>query len=241
MNKSCFESLNNTLLLVNKPLGWTSFDVVNKIRNHTGISKVGHAGTLDPLATGLLLIATGNKTKEISQYVGLPKTYVLTMTLGATTPSYDLETPIENIRPFDHCTKDCIALVLEQYKGVITQKPPIYSAIKKNGKPLYLSARKGLSVTVDARQVEIYELLITNIQLPEITIIVTCSSGTYMRSLVHDIGQSLDCGAFVKSLQRTAIGNFLLEDSKTIEDITSINSLSSKKPISNLINHEQKN
>ncbi len=197
---------DNAILLINKPLRWTSFDVVRKIRGILKIKKVGHAGTLDPLATGLLIIATGNKTKTLEQYVKLPKEYVGTFTLGATTPSFDLESQPENEQPYAHLTEDQIRSATQFFMGDIQQLPPIFSAIKQKGKPVYLLARKGENVVLEPRNISIFEFEITTIALPIIHFRVVCSSGTYIRSLANDFGQQLGCGAYLSSLCRTKIG-----------------------------------
>ncbi len=197
---------DNAILLINKPLRWTSFDVVRKIRGILKIKKVGHAGTLDPLATGLLIIATGNKTKTLEQYVKLPKEYIGTFTLGATTPSFDLESQPENEQPYAHLTEEQIRSATQFFMGDIQQLPPVFSAIKQKGKPVYLLARKGENVVLEPRNISIFEFEITTVALPIIHFRVVCSSGTYIRSLANDFGQQLGCGAYLSSLCRTKIG-----------------------------------
>ncbi len=197
---------DNAILLINKPLRWTSFDVVRKIRGILKIKKVGHAGTLDPLATGLLITATGNKTKTLEQYVKLPKEYVGTFTLGATTPSFDLESQPENEQPYAHLTEEQIRSATQFFMGDIQQLPPVFSAIKQKGKPVYLLARKGENVVLEPRNISIFEFEITTVALPIIHFRVVCSSGTYIRSLANDFGQQLGCGAYLSSLCRTKIG-----------------------------------
>ena len=214
------------LLLIDKPLNWTSFQVVNKIRwelkNKFGIKKlkVGHAGTLDPLATGLLLVCTGKMTKKISEIQALVKEYTGTFTLGATTPSYDLETPIDGTFPIDHLDDNALKEVINQFTGVVDQYPPVFSAIKKDGKRLYEYARKGEEIKINSRQVEILAFELTKIKLPTIDFYVKCSKGTYIRSLANDYGKALGSGAHVSSLRRTAIGLHRIEDAYTIEQIT---------------------
>lgn len=214
------------LLLIDKPLNWTSFQVVNKIRwelkNKFGIKKlkVGHAGTLDPLATGLLLVCTGKMTKKISEIQALVKEYTGTFTLGATTPSYDLETPIDGTFPIDHLDDNTLKEVINQFTGVVDQYPPVFSAIKKDGKRLYKYARKGEEIKINSRQVEILAFELTKIKLPTIDFYVKCSKGTYIRSLANDYGKALGSGAHVSSLRRTAIGLHRIEDAYTIEQIT---------------------
>lgn len=214
------------LLLIDKPLNWTSFQVVNKIRwelkNKFGIKKlkVGHAGTLDPLATGLLLVCTGKMTKKISEIQALVKEYTGTFTLGATTPSYDLETPIDGTFPIDHLDDNALKEVINQFTGVVDQYPPVFSAIKKDGKRLYEYARKGEEIKINSRQVEILAFELTKIKLPTIDFYVKCTKGTYIRSLANDYGKALGSGAHLSSLRRTAIGLHRIEDAYTIEQIT---------------------
>ena len=214
-----------TVLLVDKPQTWTSFDVVNKIRHsikkRLGIKKikVGHAGTLDPMATGLLIICTGKATKTIDSYQGMPKTYTGTIQLGATTPSYDAETPIDNHYPIEHITEEMIEEARQQFLGALEQIPPVFSAIKVDGQPLYKKARKGIEVKVDPRPVHIYTFEITKIALPEIEFRVECSKGTYIRSLAHDFGKALNSGAHLIGLRRTQIGKYQVDDAWTVEDL----------------------
>ncbi len=213
------EFINGQLLLIDKPLGWTSFQVVNKlrwaIRNTYKLKKikVGHAGTLDPLATGLLLICTGKFTKKINEYQALFKEYTGTFTLGATTPSFDLETEINKHYPIEHITKALILKTTEQFLGDITQTPPLYSAIKQDGKRLYDIARSGETVAVKSRTVHIYEFEITGIHLPHIDFRVRCSKGTYIRTLADDFGKALQSGAYLSKLRRTQIGDLQITDS----------------------------
>ena len=212
------------ILLINKPLNWTSFQVVNKIRwlikSRFNIKKikVGHAGTLDPLAEGLLIICTGKMTKKIHQFQNLDKIYTGKFFLGATTPSFDLETEINSKKSIKNITEKLISKTLKSFKGKITQTPPIFSAIKYKGKKLYEYARKGETVKIKEREVLIYEFIITKYQLPELSFLVKCSKGTYIRSLANDFGEKLECGAYLSKLTRTAIGNHLLENSISIED-----------------------
>ncbi|MGY8944114.1 MAG: tRNA pseudouridine(55) synthase TruB [Flavobacteriales bacterium] len=218
--------IEGELLLIDKPLNWTSFQVVNKIRwelkNKFGIKKlkVGHAGTLDPLARGLLLVCTGKMTKKISEIQALVKEYTGTFTLGATTPSYDLETPIDGTFPIDHLDDNALKEVINQFTGVVDQYPPVFSAIKKDGKRLYKYARKGEEIKINSRQVEILAFELTKIKLPTIDFYVKCSKGTYIRSLANDYGKALGSGAHLSSLRRTAIGLHRIEDAYTIEQIT---------------------
>ncbi len=205
---------NGQVLLIDKPLKWTSFQVVNKlrwaIREKFKIKKikVGHAGTLDPLATGLLIVCTGKFTKRINEFQGQPKEYTGTFTLGATTPSYDLETTIDKQFPTSHISAQLIKDTTSQFIGEIKQKPPLFSAIKKDGKRLYELARKGETTEIPTRIVTIYKFEITRIALPELDFIVKCSKGTYIRSLANDFGEALNSGAHLSKLRRTKIGDY---------------------------------
>ncbi len=220
-----YDFKEGALLLVDKPLEWTSFDVVNKIRyalkKSLGIKKikVGHAGTLDPLATGLLIICTGKFTKKIDSYQGLYKVYDGTLKLGATTPSYDAETEIQQTFPIDHITESNLYDNLQHFTGTIDQLPPMFSAIKVDGQPLYKKARKGEKVKVKSRTVTIHDFLITNIDLPDIDFLVKCSKGTYIRSLAYDFGQKMNNGAYLTKLRRTHIGEHSLDDAWNLEEL----------------------
>ena len=205
-------------LLINKPLGWTSFDVVKKIRNTIKTKKVGHAGTLDPLATGLLIVCTGKFTKKINEYMAREKEYTGTFILGAVTPTYDLESEPQNFMPFAAVTDEMIYQTAKKFTGEIMQVPPVHSAVKQKGKPVYLQARKGIEVKLQPRKVIIHQFEISNIQLPEISFRVMCSTGTYIRSLANDFGNSLGCGAYLGGLCRTRIGNFTLKEAVNIDD-----------------------
>lgn len=207
------------VLLINKPLRWTSFDVVRKIRNAGKIKKVGHAGTLDPLATGLLIVCTGKFTKRINEYMAREKEYTGTFTLGATTPTYDLESEPENSKSTAALSEAAIIAATRNFCGEILQVPPVHSAIKKDGKPVYLLARKGIEVALEPRRITIKEFTITSIEMPVIHFKVTCSTGTYIRSLAHDFGAALGCGAYLSSLCRTRIGEFGIEDAMTMEQV----------------------
>ncbi|WP_298878448.1 tRNA pseudouridine(55) synthase TruB [uncultured Polaribacter sp.] len=214
---------NGQVLLIDKPLTWTSFQVVNKlrweIRQRFNIKKikVGHAGTLDPLATGLLIICTGKQTKEINVYQGQIKEYTGTFTLGATTPSYDLETEVDKTYPTEHITKELLNETTKQFIGDIQQKPPIFSAIKKDGKRLYELARKGETTEIKSRTVTISEFEITNVNLPEVEFRVVCSKGTYIRSLAYDFGLALNSGAHLSVLRRTKIGKFSVNNAVSVD------------------------
>ena len=205
------------VLLFDKTIGWTSFDLVRKVRNLIRIKKVGYAGTLDPLATGLLIVCTGKFTKKINEYMGMEKEYLGTFTLGSTTPSYDLETEPTNFKDIAHLTEEMIVAATLPFTGDIMQMPPQHSAIKKDGKPLYLSARQGIEVKVDARPVTIKEFTITKIELPVVHFKVVCSTGTYIRSLANDFGAALGVGGYMSSLCRTRIGTFRNEDALSID------------------------
>ena len=215
---------NGQVLLIDKPLTWTSFQVVNKlrweIRQRFNIKKikVGHAGTLDPLATGLLIICTGKQTKQIDTYQGQVKEYRGTFTLGGTTPSYDLETEIDNTFPTAHITEELLHETTKQFIGEIQQKPPIFSAIKKDGKRLYELARKGETTEIKERTVTISSFEITEIKLPEVGFRIICSKGTYIRSIAFDYGKALNSGGHLSALRRTKIGNFSVDDALSVEE-----------------------
>lgn len=216
--------LEGAVLLVDKPQGWTSFDVVNKIRSKIRTLfqlrkiKVGHAGTLDPMATGLLIVCTGKETKQISVYQERPKVYTGTITFGGTTPSYDAETEINEVFPFEHITPTLLEEAKHKFIGEIDQVPPMFSAIKVDGQPLYKMARKGESIKVESRKVHIYNIVFTRIELPEVDFEVHCSKGTYIRSLAYDLGNAVKSGAYLSALRRTQIGEFEVEDAKTVAE-----------------------
>jgi tRNA pseudouridine55 synthase len=222
---SKYDFKEGAMLLVDKPKGWTSFDVVNKIRYKLkfklGVKKikVGHSGTLDPMATGLLIICTGKYTKKLEGYQNLTKIYTGTMTLGASTPSFDAETEIDASYPTDHITEELIQSARQQFLGDLEQVPPIFSAIKVDGQPLYKKARKGIKVEIKPRPVHIYRFDLQRIATPEIDFIVKCSKGTYIRSLAHDFGKALKSGAYLSALCRTQIGDFKLSDAWNIDDL----------------------
>ncbi|GAA4313029.1 tRNA pseudouridine(55) synthase TruB [Compostibacter hankyongensis] len=205
------------MILIDKPLKWTSFDVVRKIRRLTG-AKTGHAGTLDPLATGLLIVCTGRMTRKISEYQAREKTYTGTFTLGATTLTYDLES--EPVYAGDHSllTPEQLRQATVPFLGKQLQMPPAHAAIKKNGTPVYRLARKGIAVELEPRPVEITVFELTRIALPEVDFRVVCSTGTYIRSLAHDFGQALGCGAHLSALRRTHIGDFSVEEAVTPDE-----------------------
>jgi tRNA pseudouridine55 synthase len=211
------------LLLVHKPYTWTSFDVVNKIRYAMKFSKkkfkVGHAGTLDPLATGLLIICTGSFTKKINELQDLDKVYTGTFQLGATTPSYDKETEINQTFPTEHITPEAIYQCAESFLGKQEQLPPIHSAIRIDGERAYKMAREGQNVQMKMRAVELFDFKIEGIEMPNVHFKVHCSKGTYIRSLAHDFGNRLLSGAFLSALERTAIGPYRLADAWQLEDL----------------------
>lgn len=221
MKKTKEDFLAGQTLLIDKPLGWSSFQAVNAlkwaIRKKFNLKKIkiGHAGTLDPLATGLLVICTGKFTKRIPELQGQIKEYTGTFTLGGTTPSYDLETEVDQIFSIDHITTDLIINATSQFLGEIHQKPPIFSALKKDGKRLYKFAREGIEVEIKTRKITISEFEITSIRLPELDFRVVCSKGTYIRSLAHDFGKVLDSGAHLSALKRTKIGDFNVNKAMT--------------------------
>ncbi|MDH5476468.1 MAG: tRNA pseudouridine(55) synthase TruB [Cyclobacteriaceae bacterium] len=210
------------VLLVNKPYQWTSFDVVKKLRYALKVKKIGHAGTLDPLATGLLILCTGKMTKQIENFQAQEKEYTGTFVLGKTTPSFDLETEIDSEKDIEHLTEEKIKSVTTQFSGWIDQIPPVFSAVKVNGKRAYKSARKGDHVEIKSRKVEIKEFEITRINLPEIDFRIVCSKGTYIRSIARDVGVFLEVGAYLSALCRTRIGEFKLENASTIDEIVSL-------------------
>jgi tRNA pseudouridine55 synthase len=212
----------NRIVLIDKPPHWTSFDAVAKLR--TPLKKlfgkkfkIGHAGTLDPLATGLLIICTGKKTKEIELYQAQTKVYSGTITLGKTTPSYDLETGFDSESAFEHITPDEIFAAAEKLTGEIEQVPPVFSAVKIDGKAAYLSARKGKDVEIKSKIVNVYRFEIQEINLPELKFWIECSKGTYIRSIANDIGKILGCGAYLSSLRREKIGDFSVENAVSPE------------------------
>ena len=220
MEKQLNKYEEGQVLLIDKPLNWTSFDIVRKIRSLIKIKKVGHAGTLDPLATGLLIVCNGKFTKKINGYMGMEKEYTGAFTLGAVTPTYDLESEPMEITDISNLTESDIKKAVLPFIGAIQQTPPIHSAIKKDGKPVYLLARKGLEVELEARTITIKDFGIEKIELPKVYFRVVCSTGTYIRSLANDFGKQLGCGAYLSSLRRTRIGNFLAEDALQINAFT---------------------
>ena len=207
------------MLLVRKPAGWTSFDVVHRIGRLFGIRKVGHAGTLDPLATGLLIICTGRKTKTLGGFVGLDKEYLIEMTLGGRTESFDAATPVIDPRSTNGIDEERIRAVLAGFTGPQLQLPPMWSAVSVGGKRLYKYAREGVEVKRLPREIMIHSIVPLAVRMPVVRMSITCSKGTYVRSLVDEIGQRLGCGAYVTSLERTRIGPYRLEDAVTLEEL----------------------
>jgi len=208
------------MLLLDKPLHWTSFDVVRKLRGILQIKKIGHAGTLDPLATGLLIVCTGKFTKKINEYMAKEKEYTGHITLGAVTPTFDLESEPQQFKDWSLITPEMIHQNTLKFIGEIKQLPPIYSALKKDGVALYNLARKGIEVVVQPRQITIHHFEIVAINLPVISFKVVCSTGTYIRSLANDFGAALGCGGYLSSLRRTRIGEFKVVDAIDLENLT---------------------
>ncbi len=220
--KATYDFEAGEIIGIDKPLHWTSFDVVRKLRNIIRIKKVGHAGTLDPLATGLLIVCTGKATKIINTIQDQPKTYTCTLVLGKTTPSVDLETDFDSEQPVEHITPKMVEQVLALFTGTIQQIPPVYSAIKVDGKRAYESARKNKELVLEPRPVHIYSLRILEIALPEVCFEVVCSKGTYIRSLVRDIGQELGVGAYMRALRRDAIGDYRVANAFSIDEFSEL-------------------
>lgn len=221
--KTGFDYKSGAAFLIDKPKGWSSFDVVKYLRKCVDLKKVGHAGTLDPMATGLLIVCCGRATKSIEQIQQLPKEYLAEVTFGAATPSYDAETEVEETASCDHLTRRMVEdLLKEQYTGVIEQVPPMYSALKYGGKPLYKLARKGKKVERKPRRVTIHDAEVMEFDLPVLKIKVKCGKGTYIRSLAHDLGVRLDTLAHLTALERTAIGKYLNTEALTIDELSDI-------------------
>ena len=213
-----YNFIDGEVLLIDKPLGWTSFDVVRKIRNKIKVKKVGHAGTLDPLATGLLVVCTGKKTKTIESIQVTEKEYTGTITLGNTTESYDLEKEFNGEYAIDHITEKLIFDSTQEFLGDIEQIPPIHSAIKVDGQRVYKKARKGELVELKPRPVTIYEFEIVKIEMPNVHFRIRCSKGTYIRSIAHDFGKALNSGAHLSSLRRTKVGDYDVKKALSIDD-----------------------
>jgi len=228
MSEKKFNFLEGEVLLIDKPIGWTSFDVVNSIRYSIKRTfnikkiKVGHAGTLDPLATGLLIICTGKFTKQIDSFQGLDKVYVGSMYMGATTPSFDKETKVDQTFDTNNISTEMLLEATKQFTGKIEQTPPVYSAVKVDGKRAFEYARKNNEVKIKSRQVTIYDFTLLNFELPEMDFMVNCSKGTYIRSLVDDFGKAINNGAYMSSLRRTAIGDFSVSNAYSVDEIKEI-------------------
>lgn len=218
MNKPIAIFEEGKVLLIDKPIEWTSFDVVRKIRNLIRIKKVGHAGTLDPLATGLLIVCTGKFTKRINEFMAQEKEYTGSFTLGAVTPTYDLESEPIDFKDTSLITKEKIVNTAKQFTGELMQIPPAHSAIKIDGKRVYELARQGKEVKIEPRKIIIKEFEITKIEMPVVFFRVVCTTGTYIRSLANDFGEALGCGAYLSSLCRTRIGDSKLADAKTMTE-----------------------
>jgi tRNA pseudouridine55 synthase len=217
------------LLLVRKPAGWTSFDVVHKISRMFGIKKVGHAGTLDPLATGLLIVCTGKKTKSLGEFVGLDKEYDAEMTLGGRTESYDAATPVLETKSTEGIDEGRVRAVLAEFTGPRLQVPPMWSAVSVKGKRLYRYAREGVEVKRLPREIVIHSIVPLLIRVPVVRFSVTCSKGTYVRSLAHEMGEQLGCGAYLSALERTRIGPYRLADAVSIEELTAYRTMLESK------------
>jgi tRNA pseudouridine55 synthase len=209
------------VILINKPLEWTSFDVVNKLRKKLKIKKIGHAGTLDPLATGLLILCTGKLTKQIDTFQAQEKEYTGNLVVGQTTPSHDLETPVSEARDISSLSEESIFEAAKKFTGILQQIPPVHSAIKIDGKRSYKLARKGKDPELKPREVTVSAFEITSIQLPLISFRIVCSKGTYIRSIVRDMGEELGVGAYLSKLCRTRIGQFHLTDALSIDEVNS--------------------
>ena len=224
--KKSYDFSNGEVLLFNKELDWTSFNLVSKVRNalyrKTGVKKlkVGHAGTLDPLATGLMILCTGKATKQIEALQLQEKEYLATLKLGATTPSFDLETEEDSSNDFSHVTEELILSALRKFEGETEQVPPVFSAVKVNGKRAFEYARKGEPLKLRPKKIVISELVLISYDLPRLNIRIVCSKGTYIRSLARDIGAELKCGAYLTGLQRTRIGDFRIENAMTVDYFT---------------------
>lgn len=217
---------SGAVLVIDKPLHWTSFDVVNKLRyclrKTCGKIKVGHAGTLDPLATGVVVVCVGKETKEIERYMGEEKEYIAELTFGHTTPSFDLETEFDGDYDYQHVTESRLKEVVSQFEGEIEQFPPIYSAIRVDGTRAYERARKGDNVELKSRKIRIYHIEILKIDMPVVVLKVVCGKGTYIRSLVNDIGKACKSGAYLSALKRTRVGNFSLIDGFQLNEVVDL-------------------
>lgn len=222
-SEGVYDFINGEILLFDKPLGWTSFDLVNKVRSFLCRElkikklKVGHAGTLDPLATGLMIICTGKATKQVERLQSEGKEYLATLKLGATTPSFDLETEEDRQYPAGHITPDRLEAVLQQFTGTLQQLPPLFSAVKINGKRAYEHARRGTDPVLTEKTVVIHNIELVSFEMPQLELRVSCSKGTYIRALARDIGTALDSGAYLTALRRTRSGDFYVQKAFTFE------------------------
>lgn len=216
------EATSDQLLLINKPVGWTSFDVVNKLRYKLKIKKIGHAGTLDPLATGLLILCTGKMTKQIDEFQAQEKEYTGKFIIGQSTPSHDLETEVSEIKDISQISDEQIIQAAKKFLGTIQQVPPLHSAIKVDGKRAYKLARQGKDIELKPREVVISAFDILEINKAAVSFRIVCSKGTYIRSIARDFGNILGVGAYLTDLCRTRIGEFMLKDAKTIDEINPI-------------------
>lgn len=237
LNKPSVSIQPEGVLNIDKPTDITSHDVVQQVRRVAGLRRVGHAGTLDPLATGVLVVCLGRATRLVEYVVGRPKRYVATIRLGRVTDTYDADGEVVQERPFAHLTPSDIAAALDPFRGHIQQQPPMYSAIKKDGKPLYELARQGIEVERKSRRVTIYHLTLDDVALPHITITVGCSTGTYVRSLAHDLGAALGCGGHITALRRTAVGDFTAETAVSLDTLTPDTLSHHLHPIDRAVHH----
>jgi len=218
------------VLLLDKPSRWTSFDVVKKVRSVMGVRKVGHAGTLDPMATGLLILCTGRRTREVQSFMGMDKEYEAELTLGSRTPSFDADTPVREHLGIAGITEAKVREVLESFVGTQEQMPPMWSALKVNGQRLYALARRGETIERTPRTVTVHRIEVTAIDLPRVRCLVACTKGTYIRALAEDIGLRLGCGAYLSSLRRTRIGPYHVDDALTIEQLVNRAAGTSTRP-----------
>lgn len=221
-NLSEYDFAEGQVILIDKETGFSSFSVVKKIRGITKVKKVGHAGTLDPNATGLLIVCTGKKTKEINLYQDLGKTYSGTITLGVCTESMDGESNVIEEKSIENVTDTMIFESIEKFRGEIEQIPPMYSALKHKGQALYKYARKGVEIKREPRKVTVYDLVITEIKMPEVKFVLKCSKGTYVRVIADDLGKELGCGAFLSSLRREKIGDYSVEDALNVKEFETL-------------------
>lgn len=218
-NLESFNHIEGETILIDKPYGWTSFGVVAQLKKWTK-AKIGHAGTLDPLASGLVICCTGKSTKKLTALLGLKKEYTGIIQLGETTPTFDLESVPQDKKDISMLTEEMMLETIKQFTGEITQFPPIHSAIKQEGKPVYELARQGKEVIMKSRNVTIFRFEITQFNLPEIHFLIECSSGTYIRSIANDVGAALGCGGYLKMLRRTAIGEYRIEDAYNMDEMS---------------------